>query len=105
MHGLFGLFHMNFKFFIWLPLFEGGLALLSLDCVQMSEAKKKMAVLSGILVIVGGNLIHIVAVWFTILHLPIGGTRGDIGAFVGSRIDLDVYDATPGKILRIFLIH
>ena len=60
-----------------------------------------MAVLAGILVIVGGNLIHIVAVWFTILHLPIGGTRGDIGAFVGSRIDLDVYDATPGKILRI----
>jgi len=81
---------------IILLIISGGLALLSLDCVQMSEAKKKMAVLSGILVIVGGNLIHIVAVWFTILHLPIGGTRGDIGAFVGSRIDLDVYDATPG---------
>lgn len=64
-----------------------------------------MAVLAGILVIVGGNLIHIVAVWFTILHLPIGGTRGDIGSFVGSRIDLDVYDATPGKILRIILIY
>ena len=64
-----------------------------------------MAVLAGILVIVGGNLIHIVAVWFTILHLPIAGTRGDIGAFVGSRIDLDVYDATPGKILRIILIY